>query len=81
MTDSVLIPPLGFDDPSVEKQIEYVSTLWDRIAAKPDQVPVPDWHKKIIEERLEGYRTSPDEGKPWKEVREQVEGALREPSE
>ncbi len=81
MADSLPIPPPGFDDLSVEDKIEYVSSLWDRIAAKPDEVPVPDWHRKVIEERLQEYRAAPDEGKSWKEVREQVERALREPSE
>ena len=34
-------PPPGFDDLSVEEKIDYVQSLWERIAARPDQVPVP----------------------------------------
>ena len=81
MADSPSIPPPGFDDLSVEDKIQYVSSLWDRIAAKQDEVPVPDWHHKVIVERLQEYQASPDEGKPWKEVRKQVDRALRDTSE
>ena len=35
-------PPPGFDDMSVAEQIEYVQTLWERIAASADEVPVPE---------------------------------------
>jgi putative addiction module component (TIGR02574 family) len=55
MRDAPPLPPPGFDDLSVEEQIEYVSSLWDRIASQPETVPVPDWHWKIIEERLAAH--------------------------
>jgi hypothetical protein len=46
-------PPPGFDDLSIDEQIDYIQSLWDRIAASPAQVPVPEWHERIIRERLE----------------------------
>ncbi len=72
MARPVHIPPPGFDDLPVDEQIYYVQSLWDRIAAKPDEVPVPEWHKEALEERLESYRSSPDTGKPWDEVLKQI---------
>lgn len=65
-------PPPGFDDLTVSEQIDYVQALWDRIAASADQVPVPDWHQKIIRERLEAYRANPTAGRPWPEVRTDI---------
>jgi len=38
--------------PTQEEQIDYVQLLWERIAATPDQVPVPDWHREVLDERL-----------------------------
>jgi putative addiction module component (TIGR02574 family) len=52
MAQSLPIPPPGFDALSVEEKIEYVNSLWDRIAIRPEEVPVPDWHRQILEERL-----------------------------
>lgn len=67
-------PPLGFDDLPVEQQIDYVQTLWERIAAREDQVPVPACHREVLEERLADYESDPDAGRPW----EQVEADLRQ---
>ena len=48
MSKMVPTPPLGFDDLSVDEQIDFVQSLWDRIAATSEQVPVPEWHRQII---------------------------------
>ena len=52
MSKMVPTPPPGFDDLSVDEQIDFVQSLWDRIAATSWQVPVPEWHRQIIRERL-----------------------------
>jgi len=53
---------------SVEEKIEYVQALWDRIAADESQVPVPDWHRELLNERLADYEADPHQGRPWEEV-------------
>ena len=73
MSHALQNPPAGFDDLPVDEQIDYVQNLWDRIAAREDQVPVPEWHREILEERLAEYEADPDAGRPW----EQVEADLR----
>lgn len=45
MSKIVPTPPPGFDDLSVDEQIDFVQSLWDRIAATAEQVPVPEWHR------------------------------------
>lgn len=71
-------PPPGFDDLSVEEKIDYVQALWDRIAASPEQVPVPEWHLRILQERLEAYKANPTAGRPWEEARADLERKLRD---
>ena len=53
---------------SVEEKIDYVQALWDRITANESQVPVPDWHREALDERLADYRANPDEGRTWEDV-------------
>ena len=77
MSQTLPLPPPGFDTLSVEEQIDYVQSLWDHIAAQPEQVPVPDWHKEILKQRLASYRTSPREGKPWEEFEQDVTQELK----
>jgi putative addiction module component (TIGR02574 family) len=72
MSQTLPIPPPGFDTLTVEEQIDYVQSLWDLIAARPEAIPVPDWHRELIAERLAAYDANPDEGKTWEEFEEEL---------
>ena len=76
MANSVPIPPPGFDDLSVDEKIDYVESLWDRIAATPETVPVPDWHREIIDERLTDLEANLDAGDTWEVVQERLRKKL-----
>ena len=65
MSQTIELPPAGFDALSLEEQIDYLQSLWERMAAQPEQVPVADWHREVLAERLADIRKSPDEGKNW----------------
>ena len=77
MVQPLRMPPAGFDDLSVEDQIEYVQGLWDRIAANADQVPLLDWQQEILDERLAAHRAAPQEARPWNEVLKRLEKRLQ----
>jgi putative addiction module component (TIGR02574 family) len=79
MPEPVALPPPGFDQLSVEEQIDYVQSLWDRIAASPDQVPISEWHREVLAERLQDYEANPEAGESWDVVRERLHGKLRQP--
>lgn len=76
MAKTLPVPPPGFDDLSIDEKVDYVQTLWDRIAATPEELPIPDWHKQIVSERLASYRASPEPGKTWEQVRGELEQKL-----
>jgi putative addiction module component (TIGR02574 family) len=75
MAQALPSPPVGFDDLPVD-EIDYVQALWDRIAAREGQVPVPDWHRAILDERLAEHDADPDAGRPWEEVEAGVRARL-----
>jgi putative addiction module component (TIGR02574 family) len=77
MPKPVAIPPPGFDQLTVEKQIDYVQLLWERIVAIPDQVPVPDWHRDVLDARLKDFEANPDTGESWHVVRDRLRDNLR----
>jgi putative addiction module component (TIGR02574 family) len=81
MSQLLPVPPPGFESLTVEEQIDYVQSLWDHIAAQPEQVPVPDWHKEILRERLAFYRANPDEAKSWEEFERNLTQELKRPKE
>jgi putative addiction module component (TIGR02574 family) len=76
MAQSIPNPPPGFDSLSVEEKIEYVHALWDAIVDAAADVPVPDWHLEIIRERAEQHRANPDAGRPWSDVRRDIQQKL-----
>ena len=52
---------------SLQEKIMAVEAIWDSIAEEADALPVPQWQKEIIEERLRHY--DPASGKSWEEVK------------
>ncbi|MBI4220379.1 MAG: addiction module protein [Chloroflexi bacterium] len=77
MSHSIPLPPPGFDELAVQDQIDYVQSLWDRLAANVDQVPLQQWQQALLEERLAAHRRAPAEARPWQEVIERVQERLR----
>lgn len=76
MPKPVPLPPPGFDDLSVDEKIDYLQSLWGRIAATPETIPVPDWHREILDERLEDFNADPGSGDSWGVVQERLRKKL-----
>lgn len=71
------MPPPGFDELPVEEKIDYVQSLWDRIAADAEQVPLHEWQRQVLEDRLAAHRAAPHEARPWQEVLDRLEQRLK----
>ena len=69
--------PQEFKDLPIQGRIEYVQDLWDFIVEGPEDILVPESHKRILDERLAAYDAGPNNGKPWAEVRESLLSKLR----
>jgi putative addiction module component (TIGR02574 family) len=72
MPQPVPLPPPGFDESSVDEKIDYLRSRWDRIAAGPETIPVPDWHREILDERLKDLEANPATGDSWEVVQERL---------
>lgn len=46
-----------------------VEALWDSIASKPEDVPLPDHHKSVLDERLKTLDEDTEKGTSWDEFR------------
>ncbi len=51
--------PPGFSDLSKAEQVRYLQALWDRIADNPEDLPAPQSHLDLAEERLGEHRRDP----------------------
>ena len=79
MTNVVLEIPPEFNSATKEQRIAFVQALWDQIAQDPANVPIPEHHKRILEERIRAYRANPQSGRPWSEVRDEILEKFRNP--
>ena len=68
MEPATIPEPAGFSNLSKADQIRYLQSLWDRIAERPGEIPVPESHIELAEERLAEYRRDPSRARPAHEV-------------
>ncbi len=68
MEHTTISEPTGFNDLSKAEQIRYLQALWDRIAESPGEIPVPDSHIEIAEQRLAEYRRDPSQARPAHDI-------------
>lgn len=60
-----------FTQMGIDEQILLVEDFWDCIAQKSENLPIPDWHRKILEERQNDH-LDPEQCIPWNQVRTQL---------
>ena len=68
MEPTTIPDPAGFSELSKAEQIDYLQALWDRIADSPGEIPVPESHLALAEERLAEYRRDPSRARPAHDV-------------
>jgi putative addiction module component (TIGR02574 family) len=78
MKTAVTMPPAGFEDLPVDQQIDYVQSLWDRIAEAQRKIPSPDWHRSVVRERVAEHESNPEAGRAWSDVRADIDKHLKE---
>jgi putative addiction module component (TIGR02574 family) len=77
MSQALPFPPPGFDELSIEEQVEYAGALWDYVTSRPDEVPTPEWHREILAERMARYRSGVENGMTWEEFEKELDQELK----
>ena len=65
-----------FQQLSVAEKVQVVQELWDQIAASPENLPVPGWHRAELEKRQSEWASSPDPGEDWNILKKRLREAL-----
>ena len=60
--------PTGFSSLSKAEQVRYLQALWDSISERPGEIPVPESHLILAEERLTEYRRDPSRARPARDA-------------
>jgi putative addiction module component (TIGR02574 family) len=59
-----------------DRRWEIVEALWNSLTSDPAGVPIPDWHREVVTQRLvEDDEEAEDEttGESWENVRRRIE--------
>jgi putative addiction module component (TIGR02574 family) len=59
----------------VEEQLELAEAIWERLETEP-QPALPDWQRRLLDERLAEEEAAPDAGSSWPEVKQRILEAL-----
>jgi len=68
MPETSIQMPSGFSQLSKAEQVRYIQALWDQISEQPEEIPVPESHLQLVEERLRRHRENPSAARPAFEV-------------
>ena len=61
----------------VEERLSLAERLWDSVEEDREALPLHDWQKRILDERLEDARKNPDDWLTWDEVEKRVFASLK----
>ena len=64
MPETSIQTPPGFNNLSKAEQLRYLQALWNQISEQADDIPVPERHLQLAEERLRRYRENPASARP-----------------
>lgn len=79
MQQTTIAEPPGFTELSKIEQVRYLQDLWDRIAERPGELPVPESHLQVAEERLAEYRRDPSRARSAYEVIDRLAERAKKP--
>jgi putative addiction module component (TIGR02574 family) len=57
-----------------EERLQLAQMLWESVEPEDEAhfVPIPDWQRQILSERLADLERNPTDEQPWEEVREEI---------
>jgi putative addiction module component (TIGR02574 family) len=71
---SSLMKALGIDRLSVDDRLALVQEIWDSIAATPEQVPLTEAEKELLDRRLADLDANPNNVLTWEEIKARIQG-------
>ena len=57
---------------TVAERVNLVEELWERVADKPEELPVPDWHIKELNRRRRLFQANPQRAIAWAQAKAQI---------
>lgn len=65
---------LGIDQLPVSDRLALMHEIWDSIAATPEDVPLAQEQRQVLDRRLAELDADPDNVLTWEQIKEHVRG-------
>lgn len=52
--------------------MDLIEQLWDSIADTTAELPIPQWHRDLLDQRLAAADEHPEQTIPWSDVRSSI---------
>jgi putative addiction module component (TIGR02574 family) len=61
----------------LSEKLALLETLWAEISSEPEQIEIPQWHKDILDERLQAAERGEVEVLDWEVAKAQIRSMIR----
>lgn len=65
-------PDIDIEHLNPSQKLDLITQLWDSIPNSMESIPIPEWHRQELEQRLAKADAAPEAAIPWEEVRERL---------
>ncbi len=66
------MPTLPLEDMTVTEKLQVMEELWSDLCCNQDQIPVPQWHKDILDRREELVRQGKVTFVDWETAKKRI---------
>ncbi|MCR4290467.1 MAG: addiction module protein [Candidatus Scalindua sp.] len=66
------MPTLPLEEMTVSEKLQVMEELWSDLCCNQDQIPVPQWHKDILDRREELVKQGKATFVDWKTAKKRI---------
>jgi hypothetical protein len=59
------------------EKLALLEAVWAELSSEPDQIEIPQWHKEILDERLQAAESGSVELIDWEVAKQQIKEMIR----
>ena len=71
------LPALDLEKLTRDEKLELIEKLWDSLEANADDLPIPDWHRRLLDQRLDELDREGPTGVPWEQVLQEIQSRFK----
>ena len=66
------LPQFDIQQLDAFERLELISQLWDSLPDSTESLPIPEWHRQELEQRITAADADPSATIPWDEVKKSL---------